>query len=511
VDPIHEHASGFGAAPVVFDKCGMLFNSLHFAIFFAVVAGVYFALPYRWRWSFLLAASYYFYMAWIPKYAFLILASTLVDYVASNLMVRTENLKTRRRYLYFSIFANLGMLFFFKYFNFFGDTVRQVFEYFSLPYHVPRSRVLLPVGISFYTFQTLGYTIDVYRGHIKPEKHFGIFALYVAFFPQLVAGPIERAVNLLPQFRKQFDFDYHRVTDGIKLIAWGLFKKVVIADRVAVLVDYVYGDPQAHTGPGLALATLMFAYQIYCDFSGYSDIAIGTAQVLGFDLMVNFRRPYAARSLPDLWRRWHISLTSWFRDYVFIPLGGTRVPVPRIAFNLFIVFLITGLWHGASWTFIIWGSAHGLLLVLSFLTRDVRKRLAAALHLERIPRLHTIWQVAVTFLMFYSVGVFFRAESVGDGVYILRHLLDGWANPCRGMPVMRFIRSLGFRADEDFYVAVIAIIVLEVGHFLQSRGSVRDRLSTWRWYVRWPLYYLFIGIILGYGVFTHSPFIYFQF
>ncbi len=489
----------------------MLFNSLHFAVFFPVVAVVYFALPHRYRWLFLLAASYYFYMAWVPKYVLLIIASTLVDYVATQMMGRTESKAQRRKYLYFSLAGNLGLLFFFKYFNFFNDTLQSVFEYFSLPYHVPESHLLLPVGISFYTFQTLGYTIDVYRGKFKPERHLGIFALYVAFFPQLVAGPIERAGNLLPQLRKKFNFDYQRVTDGMKLIAWGLFKKVVIADRVAVMVDYVYANPQNHEGPGLALATLMFAWQIYCDFSGYSDIAIGAAQVMGVRLMTNFDRPYWSRSLLELWRRWHISLTSWFRDYVFFSLGGTRVPVPRIGLNLIVVFLITGLWHGANWTFIIWGLGHGVFLIISLLTRNARDRLAAFLRLDRIPRLHAMWQVAVTFGLFYYIGVFFRAESVSDGLYILKHLFLGWSEPFRGLGFKGFIHSLGMRDQEDFYVAVLAILVLETVHFFQSRGPIRARLAQKPAWVRWPLYYALALVILTYGVFNESPFIYFQF
>jgi len=489
----------------------MLFNSLHFAIFFPIVAGLYFLCPYRYRWVLLLVASYYFYMAWIPVYALLLLASTVLDYTTGLMMGRTESKAARRKYLYLSLAGNLGLLFFFKYYNFFNDSMRAVCEHFSLTYRMPESHLLLPVGISFYTFQTLGYAIDVYRGVVKPERHPGIFALYVSFFPQLVAGPIERASNLLPQFRRTFDFDYQRVTDGLKLMAWGLFKKVVIADRVAVIVDYVYMHPQNHEGPGLALATLFFAWQIYCDFSGYSDIAIGAAKVMGFTLMKNFDRPYWSRSLQELWRRWHISLMTWFRDYVFYSLGGTRKSLARVALNLLIVFSITGLWHGAKWTFVIWGLGHGVLLVVSLLTRDVRQKVAAVLRLDRIPRLHAVWQVGVTFFMFYYVGVFFRARSVGDALYILKHLFIGWSDPFRGLGFKEFVFSIGFRTIEDFHIAVLAIIVLETVHYLQSRGPLRPRLAQKPVWFRWALYYATLLVILGYGVFNDSPFIYFQF
>ncbi|MDQ1256240.1 MAG: hypothetical protein QG656_836 [Candidatus Hydrogenedentes bacterium] len=489
----------------------MLFNSLHFALFFPVVALLHFLLPYRYRWMFLLAASYYFYMAWIPKYVLLLMLSTLVDYTAGLLMGRTESKTIRRRYLCISLAMNLGMLFFFKYFNFFNENLRDLFEYLALPYNVSPSKWLLPVGISFYTFQTVGYAIDVYRGQIKPEKHLGIFALYVSFFPQLVAGPIERAGHLLPQFRKQVDFDYGRVTDGLKLVAWGLFKKVVIADRISVMVDYVYGNPYGHQGPGLVLASLMFAWQIYCDFSGYSDIAVGTAQILGYDLMQNFRQPYLSRSIPELWRRWHISLTTWFRDYVFISLGGTRVSAVRSALNLLTVFFLCGLWHGAKWTFVIWGLGHGIFLVSSMLTRKPRAKMAAALHLERIPRIHAVWQVAVTFSLFFFIGVFFRAENVPDALYILRHFFSGWGDPLNGLSFKQFIYSLGMRRVEEFHVAMAAIVLLETVHFLQLSGPLRPRLAKKPFWFRWALYYGIVLVIMCYGVFNDSPFIYFQF
>jgi len=319
----------------------MQFNSIEFLVFFFIVVVFYFSIPYRFRWILLLAASYYFYMCWRPEYIILIIASTLVDYIAGLKMGGIESKPRRKKYLIISLMINLGLLFSFKYFNFFNDSLRILFSRYNMLYRVPSFNILLPVGISFYTFQTLSYTIDVYRGERRPERHLGIFALYVAFFPQLVSGPIERSKRLLPQFYKRFDFDYKRLTHGLRLMLWGFFQKVVIADRLAIVVDHVYNNPSEHTSTAFIIATYFFAFQIYCDFAGYTDIARGAAKILGYELMLNFQRPYFAKSIRDFWRRWHISLTSWFRDYLYIPLGGNRVVKWRWYYNLFIVFFIS--------------------------------------------------------------------------------------------------------------------------------------------------------------------------
>jgi D-alanyl-lipoteichoic acid acyltransferase DltB (MBOAT superfamily) len=345
----------------------MLFNSIQFLIFFPVIATIYFLLPHRYRWLLLLVGSYYFYMSWKPEYIILILASTLIDYSVGLKLGSESRPAIRRRWLLLSLVTNLGLLFSFKYFNFFNDSFRQLFQMANLSYPVPALNVLLPVGISFYTFQTLSYTIDVYRGKIQPERHLGVFALFVSFFPQLVAGPIERSGNLLPQFYQKTAVDYERIISGLQRMTWGFFKKVVIADRLALLVNTVYNHPTEFSGMPLIIATYAFGFQIYCDFSAYSDIAIGAARVMGFDLMENFRQPYYARSIPEFWRRWHISLSTWFRDYVYLPLGGNRVKLPHWVFNILVVFVVSGLWHGANWTFVIWGALHGIFMVGTFL------------------------------------------------------------------------------------------------------------------------------------------------
>ena len=312
----------------------MLFNSTQFIIFFPIVVSIYFLLPHRMRWFMLLTASYYFYMCWKAEYLLLILISTFIDYFAAIQMSKQSVQSKRKIYLILSLVVNLGLLFGFKYFNFFNDSLRTIFNQFNIFYDVPAFKVLLPVGISFYTFQTLSYTIDVYRGKRDPEKHLGIFALYVAFFPQLVAGPIERSTRLIPQLRKKYNFDYDRVTDGLKLMLWGFFKKVVIADRIAVIVNQVYNNPHDAAGFPFLIGTYLFAFQIYCDFSGYSDIAIGAAKIFGINLMENFRRPYFAKSIREFWQRWHISLSTWFRDYLYLSLGGSHITKWRWYYNI---------------------------------------------------------------------------------------------------------------------------------------------------------------------------------
>lgn len=383
----------------------MLFNSGHFLLFFPTVVVLYYLLSHRWRWLLLLVASYYFYMSWNPAYITLIVFSTVVDFIAGRRMSRQNSRSKRRPWLWLSLAANLGLLGFFKYYNFFIENINHL-DGADLQY----MKFLLPVGISFYTFQTLSYTLDIYRGEIKPEKHFGRFALFVSFFPQLVAGPIERARNLLPQFRHKVEFSLANFTSGGKRIIWGLFKKVVIADNVAILVDHVYANPEDFGSTSLLVASYLFAFQIYCDFSGYSDIAIGAARILGFDLMENFRTPYLARSIREFWGRWHISLSTWFRDYVYIPLGGSKVGMARWQINLLIVFAVSGLWHGAAWTFVVWGVLHGTYLMLENLVNR-RSWFAGYMQNNGVAKWFGIF---VIFHLVVLGWIFFRAENMDD-------------------------------------------------------------------------------------------------
>ncbi len=476
----------------------MLFNSLDFVVFFPVVVAIYFAVPHRFRWALLLAASYYFYMCWRVEYVVLIMASTLVDYVAALGMGRTTVRSVRRACLLLSLGANLGLLFTFKYFNFFSDSFRAALDQFSLASHVPHLEVLLPVGISFYTFQTLSYTIDVYRGHRKPEKHLGVFALYVAFFPQLVAGPIERSTRLIPQFFEKHDFDYARFKEGLGLMLWGFFKKLVVADRLALYVDTVYADPQSHAGTPLIVATYFFAWQIFCDFSGYSDIAIGSAKILGYDLMQNFDRPYFARNIREFWHRWHISLSTWFRDYVYIPLGGSRTSRRRWYTNLIVVFVLSGIWHGANWTFMAWGAVHGIFLVVSLATGQARTKIAEKLRLAALPRIHAGIQIFVTFHLVVFAWVLFRANSLADAAYIFVHFADGGGTG-------RIFTS------GQIAVGLASIAFLTGVHILQRGRTFSRFMADASLPTRWALYYAMIFGILVFGVFTKQQFIYFRF
>jgi len=487
----------------------MLFNSTGFFFFFAIVVAVYFAIPYRFRWVLLLCASYYFYICWKPVYALLLFLSTFVVYYAGIQMGKTEIKSKRKKFLILSLFSNLGLLFLFKYYHFFNDSLRTLFAQYNLFYGIPALKFLLPVGISFYTFKSLSYSIDVYRGNQAPEKHLGIFALYVAFFPQLLAGPIERSTRLLPQLRKAFYFDYQRVTEGAKLIFWGLFQKVVVADTLSTLVDSVYDKPTQYTGISFAVATVFFAFQIYCDFSGYSDIAIGAAQILGYRTMENFNRPYFSKSIAEFWRRWHISLSSWFRDYLYIPLGGNRVSIPRGYLNLLVVFLLCGLWHGANWTFVIWGGLHGGYLVFSNVTQRARERVVQKLGLENTPRLSKSLKVLTTFIFVCFAWIFFRSNSVSDAFYIVSHLLTGWETVFN-METLRDGLSLG-PSRFQWIVGTASIGLVLFVQLLQRQGRVIDQLSKKPVWLRWSIYYAMISIFLLCGSLQSKEFIYFQF
>jgi D-alanyl-lipoteichoic acid acyltransferase DltB (MBOAT superfamily) len=460
-------------------------------------------LPHRYRWLLLLAASYFFYMSWRPEYIVLIVASTLIDYFAGLKIASASRPALRRRLLALSIVTNLGLLFSFKYFNFFNESFRTLFQQAGLTYAIPALDVLLPVGISFYTFQTMSYTIDIYRGKTQPERHLGIFALYVSFFPQLVAGPIERSQNLLPQFYQAQRVDYERVVSGLQRMVWGFFKKVVIADRLALLVDTVYGDPSQFSGMPLIIATYAFAFQIYCDFSGYSDIAIGAARIMGFDLMENFRQPYYAKSIPEFWRRWHISLSTWFRDYVYIPLGGNRVSLPAWVLIIMIVFVVSGLWHGANWTFMIWGGLHGLFMIGAILGKRVGQRLAWPVTVPA--SLSSGLKVLVTFNLVTFAWIFFRANSLTDAFYIVSHLFVGLE-----LRVSLYGTMAG--GAYEFAIAVVAILLMEGVHWLQlSQGSMRQFVRRQPIWLRWPAYYALVLAIIMFGTFDLTEFIYFQF
>jgi len=491
----------------------MLFNSFDFLVFYPIVALLFFSTPQRFRWVLLLIASYYFYMSWEPAYALLIITSTVIDYLASHKIQLSKSQTKRNIWLIISLLTNFGLLFSFKYYNFFSESISWISVLFPFPVSLPKVNWLLPVGISFYTFQTVSYTIEVYRGKQKAENHFGYFALYVSFFPQLVAGPIERPANLLPQFRHEYSFEYERVTNALKLMTWGMFKKVVVADRLAFFVDPVYNDPTSFSGPILCLATFFFAIQIYCDFSGYSDIAIGAAGVLGIKLMQNFDSPYLATSVVDFWRSWHISLSTWFRDYLYIPLGGNKVSAKRWQINIFIVFLISGLWHGANWTFVIWGAIHGLFFVIHNITKSVRLFFVSLAQLDRFPKFHRAFQVLFTFIIVCFAWIFFRSNSLSDAIYIINNLSTGWtslfslsvirnnAYAILGLNSLKLVGALAI-----VWITIIMLIII-----IEYYEKPLAMFSGWYWWTRWPSYFMLLFVMFFLGAYEQSAFIYFQF
>jgi D-alanyl-lipoteichoic acid acyltransferase DltB (MBOAT superfamily) len=484
----------------------MLFNSFQFLIFFPVVVTVFFALPDRWRNIFLLIASYYFYMCWRPAYIIVIWFITILDYWAGMKIEEAQDDRVRRFFLGLSIVGNFGLLFVFKYFNFFGGTINQALRPLRLFGDIPLLHLMLPIGLSFHTFQAVSYTIEVYRRRVPAQRNLLHYALYVAFFPQMVAGPIERPYHLLPQFKKHKRVEFEAVRFGLELAMWGFFKKVVIADRLAAMVNTVYQSPKTFSGPLLTLATVFFAIQIYCDFSGYSDIAIGCARIMGFDLMTNFRQPYFAQSIEEFWHRWHISLSTWFRDYLYIPLGGNRVSDARWCANILIVFTVSGLWHGANWTFVAWGALHGIFYLVGNATSEARESIARMLGDLNMPRLRQARRMLFTFGLTTIAWVFFRANSLGDATYVLTH----------------FFRIGNFRlADLNLFSIgidrsdlLIATVMIGVVGLVDWQLANSDGIARKIWNVkplRWSLYYACLYSIVFFGVFEHLEFIYFRF
>jgi len=479
----------------------MLFNSIYYLIFFPVVTLLYFCLPHSYRWLLLLVASCVFYMTFIPVYILILFLTILIDYYAS-IYIEHATGTVRKRLLNLSITSTCLVLFVFKYLGFFNNNLEVLAEFIGWNYPITALNIILPIGLSFHTFQSLSYVIEVYRGNQKPEKHIGIYSLYVMFYPQLVAGPIERPQNLLHQFHEEKRFDYANVTAGLRLIVWGLFKKVVIADRLAIYVNTVYDEPTQFGGPVLVLATVAFAYQIYCDFSGYSDIAIGSARVMGFTLMKNFNAPYFSQSITEFWKRWHISLSTWFRDYLYVPLGGNRVSRWKFYRNILITFAVSGLWHGANWTYIIWGGLNGVYLIVGHLSVGWRVRFCELIGMSSHRMLLVGFRVVTTFTLICVAWVFFRSNSLSDAWHIITHLTSGWGG------VWQSVHAF---SDLDVTVSIGAIVVLESVQWLQETPSRSNRLMLLPVYFRWSVYYCLLASILVFGVFDATQFIYFQF
>ena len=498
----------------------MLFNSIDFLIFLPIVLVIYYIIPMKYKHIWLLISSYYFYMCWNAKYALLIFASTVITYLSGILLDKVEKTwsdvdklgKYKKLILAISFVSNLGILFYFKYINFTLDIVTRVLSKMNISMNVPVFDVILPVGISFYTFQALSYSVDVYRGEVAPEHDFFRYALFVSFFPQLVAGPIERSKNLLTQLREPRKFDFGYAFDGILLMLWGFFLKIVLADRIAIFVDTVYGDCEHYQGIYLIVATVLFAVQIYCDFSGYSSIAMGTAKLLGIELMDNFNAPYLSTSVADFWRRWHISLTSWFKDYLYIPLGGSKKGSLRKYFNKMIVFMLSGLWHGAQLTFVVWGAINGLYQVIGEILMPIRKKVSDIIGINRNSEGFYALSALATFALVDFTWIFFRADSLGRAIYIIKSILnteniwtlfDGSLYNC-GLD------------EKNFRLMVIAVIILLIADILKRKGiRVREIILRQDGYIKCLVVSFSILLIMVFGKYGPAydavNFIYFQF
>jgi alginate O-acetyltransferase complex protein AlgI len=476
----------------------MIFNSIEFILFFILVTSLYFTLPHNKRWLLLLISSCYFYMAFVPIYILILGFTIVIDYYAGILIENAAG-KKRKLFLMLSLVANIGVLAVFKYWNFIAENFSFLLKGFGMESPLPYLSILLPIGLSFHTFQAMSYTIEVYRGHQKAERHFGLYSLYVMFYPQLVAGPIERPQNLLHQFREQHHFEYERVVEGLKEMLWGFVKKIVVADRLSLYVNAVYNNADHHNGVTLIMATVFFAFQIYCDFSGYSNIAIGAAKVMGFNLMTNFKRPYFSSSIAEFWKRWHISLSTWFRDYLYITLGGNKVSVPRWYFNLFFVFLVSGLWHGANWTFIIWGALNGFYLVFALITQGTRDKINKMLGLTKFPLVHRWIQILITFVLTCFAWVFFRANNLNDALLIIKKM-GTFKGPLWFENPSMLIYSFG---------AILLLLAAETKEeYFNEKFSLMNNKS---WVVRNVAYAFLIILIFLVGVFDGGQFIYFQF
>lgn len=520
----------------------MLFNSFGYAVFLPVIFLLHWITPRKWRWALLLAASCFFYASWGPEYLTVLFLTIVVSYCAALYMEHAGNRNRKksdrsqndrptgspskssrsnssrpqfsrtapasRTALILSVLFCAGLLFFFKYLNFFSENMALLLRSLSIPMQPLTLRLALPIGISFYLFQTISYLVDVYQGKIPAERHFGIYAVYISFFPKVMQGPIERGASLLPQLHKPGRFHYEQASYGMKLMAWGFFKKLVLADGLSIYVNQVYDNLPSYTGFSLMLATFFYAVQLYCDFSGYTDIALGSARILGIRLTPNFRSPYFASSIKDFWGRWHLSLSGWLRDYIYIPLGGNRVGRVRHALNIMITFLVSGLWHGASWNFVLWGGIHGALQVVEGFFPWNKKNSPFQTD-RRLHALLCIVSVPVTFLLVCFAWIFFRAATIGDAFYVIRSMFTGIGSPSAYFHDCALQMELGLTNLMFHCLPMIPLFLFDLASL---KTDVIALISRQRFFIRWPVYILLLLVILLFsekGVTTE--FIYMQF
>lgn len=478
----------------------MSFVSFEFLFFLPIVLIGYFLIHYEKRWIWLLLASYIFYGFHNPAYIILLLLSTTIDFITGLRIYETKDKSLKKKWLRLSIFTNVGLLIFFKYYNFFSAELNSLFQLLSIPFSITEHHFLLPLGISFYTFQTMSYTIDVYRGYLRPETHFGKFALFVCFFPQLIAGPIEKAKDLLGQFHFQYKFDYKRVVEGLQLILWGLFKKLVIADWMAVYANEVFDVSNNHEGLVILIATFLFFIQVYCDFSGYCDIAIGIGRILGIKLSQNFGNFIYFTSVKNMWAGWHITISNWFRDYVLFPLSQVKREPWFAHFSLFLTFIISGLWHGAGWGFIVWGMMHGLLVVTDYLTKAKRSALSNVLGLNQYPILLNTASVTISFLFVVLPTIFFKCPTITEAVILLQKMFNDY--------YISLHQEIG-RFNQVFIVLLIILVIsfhlsLKEKHFYEY---LAEKSSGFRW----AFYIISLNLILYARPPVSGEFIYFEF
>ncbi|MFN4184920.1 MAG: MBOAT family O-acyltransferase [Hyphomonas sp.] len=489
----------------------MAFISAQFVIFFVAVVVVHFMLPVRARWIWLLAASLFFYGLAEPIFLIQILAATSVSFWLGKRIEAAPDKKAKQPIMALGVILLTANLVVFKYTPFLNETLRSLLGIAQIEYPVPELKWLLPIGISFYTFQLISYLVDVFRGQQKAEREFGAFALYVTFFPKLVAGPIERAKNLLPQIHANPAFNRIDVMLGFQLILWGAFKKVFVADRIAPFVNAIYDNPEAANGVQIIFATWLYAFQLYCDFSGYTDIALGIGLIFGYRLTQNFNRPYFATSIQDFWKRWHISLTSWLTDYIYTPLTRQRTFKIKLfnlmLYSLFITFVVSGLWHGAAWTYVVWGALHGAYIVVSLLLQKRWNTFARAVKLTERPNIYRGLKIAVTFSLVCFAYIFFRASSMGDALHMVASLGTGW------MDFKSNLLSVVDGRRNEFFLALIGIAVVMGAEILQGRLDMRKTIEARPVWMRWSLYYVGTLAVVLLGAFygAQTDFIYFRF
>ena len=468
----------------------MLFNSIHFLFFLPIVVGLYYLLPQKFRWVLIFVASCYFYMVFVPKYILILFLIIIVDYLAA-LAIEKTNDRNKLFFLIASLSANIAVLFFFKYFNFFNDNLVTVFSFFGKEFHPLNLNVILPIGLSFHTFQSMSYTIEVYRGKQKAERHLGFFANYVLFFPQMVAGPIERYDRLGEELKQDHKPVYQNFSDGFKLILFGLFIKMTIADNIAPYVNQIYLEPLKYSSAEVLLSVFLFSFQIYADFYGYSTIALGSAKLLGINIMDNFKTPYLSKSVSEFWSRWHISLSNWFRDYLYIPLGGNRLKIPRWSINILIVFLISGLWHGASWTFVVWGALHGLTLLIEKYFSKIFK-----FEMKSEWCFLNVLLALKTFVITSFIWIFFRAENFQKAKDIFIAVFRNNDVPNIQLEILIPLLFSGF------------IIIFDI-FLYNSRFDLK--LNTFKTHYRWAFYTVLLFCLMALSGTQKCSFIYFQF